>query len=30
VLDAPHDDKVIEGVAVNAKALCARFPVYGK
>jgi len=30
VLDAPHDDKVIEGVAVKAKALCARFPVYGK
>ena len=30
VLDAPRDDKVIEGVAVKAKALCARFPVYGK
>ncbi len=30
VLEAPRDDKVIERVAAEAKALCARFPVYGK
>ncbi len=30
VLDAPQDDTVIERVAAAAKALCARFPVYGK
>ena len=30
VLDAPHDDKVIERVGSAAKALCAKFPVYGK
>jgi glycine hydroxymethyltransferase len=30
VLEAPQDDKVIERVAAAAKALCARFPVYGK
>jgi glycine hydroxymethyltransferase len=29
VLDAPHDDKVIERVTAGAKALCAKFPVYG-
>jgi glycine hydroxymethyltransferase len=29
VLDAPHDDKVIERVTAKAKALCAKFPVYG-
>ena len=29
VLDAPHDDKVIARVASAAKALCAKFPVYG-
>jgi glycine hydroxymethyltransferase len=29
VLDAPRDDKVIERVASAAKALCAKFPVYG-
>ena len=28
VLDAPHDDKVIERVTAAAKALCAKFPVY--
>jgi glycine hydroxymethyltransferase len=28
VLDAPRDDKVIERVARDVKALCARFPVY--
>ncbi|MCE9638856.1 MAG: serine hydroxymethyltransferase [Betaproteobacteria bacterium] len=30
VLDAPRDEKVIESVAVKARALCAKFPVYGK
>ena len=30
VLDAPGDDKVIGRVAAEAKALCAKFPVYGK
>ncbi|MEO7728632.1 MAG: serine hydroxymethyltransferase [Burkholderiales bacterium] len=30
VLEAPQDDKVIERVASAAKALCAKFPVYGK
>ena len=30
VLDAPHDDKVIEQAGAAARALCARFPVYGK
>jgi glycine hydroxymethyltransferase len=30
VLDAPRDDRVIERVASAAKALCAKFPVYGK
>ncbi|MDB5811624.1 MAG: glyA [Betaproteobacteria bacterium] len=30
VLDAPTDDKVIARVAEGAKALCAKFPVYGK
>jgi glycine hydroxymethyltransferase len=30
VLDAPADDKVLQRVASAAKALCARFPVYGK
>ncbi len=30
VLDAPRDDRVIERVAAAAKALCAKFPVYGK
>jgi glycine hydroxymethyltransferase len=29
VLEAPQDDKVIERVGSAAKALCARFPVYG-
>ncbi len=29
VLDAPHDDKVIERVTAGTKALCAKFPVYG-
>jgi len=28
VLDAPHDDKVIERAAGGAQALCAKFPVY--
>jgi glycine hydroxymethyltransferase len=30
VLDAPRDDHVIERSAQAVKALCARFPVYGK
>jgi glycine hydroxymethyltransferase len=30
VLEAPQDDKVIERVAGAAKALCVKFPVYGK
>ena len=30
VLDAPTDEAVIARVAAEAKALCARFPVYGK
>jgi glycine hydroxymethyltransferase len=30
VLDAPRDDGVIERVATAAKALCDKFPVYGK
>ena len=30
VLEAPHDDKVIERTGAAAKALCARFPVYEK
>ena len=30
VLEAPRDDKVIERVAAEARALCAKFPVYGK
>ena len=29
VLDAPRDEKVITRVARDAKALCAKFPVYG-
>ncbi len=29
VLEAPQDDKIIERVGSAAKALCARFPVYG-
>jgi glycine hydroxymethyltransferase len=29
VLEAPHDDGVIERVGAAAKALCAKFPVYG-
>ena len=29
VLEAPADDKVIARVAADAKALCAKFPVYG-
>jgi glycine hydroxymethyltransferase len=29
VLEAPQDDKVIERVGAAARALCARFPVYG-
>jgi glycine hydroxymethyltransferase len=28
VLDAPHDDKVIERVTAAAKALCSKYPVY--
>ncbi|MEK7874918.1 MAG: serine hydroxymethyltransferase [Pseudomonadota bacterium] len=28
VLDAPRDDKVIERVVAEVKALCAKFPVY--
>jgi glycine hydroxymethyltransferase len=30
VLDAAHDDRVIARVAAEARALCAKFPVYGK
>jgi glycine hydroxymethyltransferase len=30
VLDAPRDDAVIERTGAAAKALCAKFPVYGK
>ncbi len=30
VLEAPRDDNVIARVASAAKALCAKFPVYGK
>ena len=30
VLESPRDDKVIARVAADAKALCAKFPVYGK
>ena len=30
VLEAPRDEKVIERVAEAAKALCAKFPVYGR
>ena len=30
VLDAPRDDKVIERVVAEVKALCAKFPVYGE
>ncbi len=29
-LEAPTDDKVIARVAADAKALCAKFPVYGQ
>ncbi len=29
VLEAPRDERVIERVIVDVKALCARFPVYG-
>ncbi|HEV2008965.1 MAG TPA: serine hydroxymethyltransferase [Burkholderiales bacterium] len=29
VLEAPRDDQVIARVATDAKALCAKFPVYG-
>ena len=29
VLDAPHDEKVIERAGAGARALCAKFPVYG-
>jgi glycine hydroxymethyltransferase len=29
VLDTPADDKVVERVATEIKALCKRFPVYG-
>ncbi|MEK7835972.1 MAG: serine hydroxymethyltransferase, partial [Pseudomonadota bacterium] len=28
VLDAPRDEKVIERVVAEVKALCAKFPVY--
>lgn len=30
VLDAPNDSKVLEQVAQQAQALCAKFPVYGE
>ena len=30
VLDAPRDEKVIERVVADVKALCAKYPVYGK
>ncbi len=29
VLDAPRDERVIERVIVDVKALCAKYPVYG-
>ena len=29
VLDAPRDDRVIERVVAEVKALCAKYPVYG-
>ncbi len=29
VLDAPHDDAVLDRVRAKVSALCARFPVYG-
>ena len=30
VLDNPNDDANLSNVAEQVKALCARFPVYGK
>jgi glycine hydroxymethyltransferase len=30
VLEAPNDQKVLQRVAGEAKAMCAKYPVYGK